>query len=68
MDRVPIRCRKNLEPYNNLWQTTSDWIHYQEVWLRGPFLDLDAEACEAAVDNILATITKAAEPGSTTAV
>ena len=47
------RAKKTFEPFNALWRSAGEWMANSEAWLRGPFKNIDAEACETSVDNTL---------------
>eukprot|EP00794_Sanderia_malayensis_P008808 gene8808-9750_t len=46
------------EPYDKLWKTALSFHTKHEIWLNGPFLDIDAEQVEDDVNNMWRTMYK----------
>ena len=55
------RVAKSFEPYSNLWQTAKEWIELSELWMKGKFVDLNADEVEKNVDKYNIAINKAAK-------
>ena len=55
------RIMKTFEPYSSLWQTAKDWTEMSRSWMRGRFVDLDAEDIEKQVEKFSLQIAKAAK-------
>lgn len=55
------RVVKLFEPYAALWTTASEWVNLFDVWMKGRFVDLDAEDVEKKVDKYFNAITKASK-------
>jgi dynein heavy chain len=50
---------RNFTPHLDLWQTAKEWIELSEKWMKGKFVDLDADEVERLVDKYNIAITKA---------
>lgn len=46
------------EPYDRLWKTAIEFHEKQEIWMNGPFLNLDAEQIEEDVGTMWRTMHK----------
>ncbi|KAM7402690.1 hypothetical protein PAMP_017906 [Pampus punctatissimus] len=49
---------KDLQPFKDLWSTTSDWLRWHESWLSDPLSAIDPEQLERNVTDALKTIHK----------
>ena len=55
------RVVKLFDPYSALWYTANEWITLFEFWMKGKFVDLNAEDVERKVDKYFNAISKAAK-------
>ena len=55
------RVVKLFEPYAALWSTASEWLSLFDVWMKGKFVDIDAEDVERKVEKYFNAITKASK-------
>ncbi|XP_074517159.1 dynein axonemal heavy chain 1 [Sebastes fasciatus] len=49
---------KELQPFKDLWTTTSDWLRWQESWLNDPLSSIDPEQLERNVTDAHKTMHK----------
>ncbi|XP_069045720.1 dynein axonemal heavy chain 1 isoform X1 [Lepisosteus oculatus] len=49
---------KDFQPFQDLWVTTSDWLHCHEGWLTDPLNTVDAEQLEKNVNEAFKTMHK----------
>lgn len=52
-------AKKQFEPYYMLWSTSNEWISSHKSWTSDPFLNLNSETIEKAVDSFAVSIQKA---------
>ena len=55
------RVQKLFDPYAALWGTASEWVSLFDVWMKGLFVDLNAEEVEQKVDRYYNAINKASK-------
>ena len=51
--------RKSFDPYQNLWETVSNWLIQYEDWMEGTFSDINAETLDDVVQRFSTNIAKA---------
>lgn len=49
---------KELQPYEDLWTTTSNWLRWHESWLNDPLVSIDSEELDRSVSDAHKTIHK----------